>query len=234
MHGRDDPRLHLLGIEQLPRCRVRRNERPRIACAAIAPRQTRISGRTIEISASSHGRQAPIWAIEGFRWSRRFPRMPSHRTVLDRVGQVHLVGVHSGLRQGSVEQRSRWPHERTSLPVLPIAGLLTDQHQCGWDGPLPEDGLRPEVVEVAAGAGAGRALHGGAREPCGQEGRVGGVLGGHAEGVTRVLRGYAPWPVHTRRSAPSPATTQRESSTPHWATTSSRIWSSCSSECIGS
>jgi len=47
---------------------------PSKACAAVAPRQTITFGRSLAISASSHGRHAAISAALGFLWMRRFPR----------------------------------------------------------------------------------------------------------------------------------------------------------------
>ena len=50
----------------LPRSRVTRNDGPKTACAAVAPRQTSNLGLTRRSSASSHGRQAAISREFGF------------------------------------------------------------------------------------------------------------------------------------------------------------------------
>jgi len=57
-----------------PRSWVTRNDRPRSACAAVAPRHTSTVGRTWWSSASSHGRHASCSRRSGFRWIRRLPR----------------------------------------------------------------------------------------------------------------------------------------------------------------
>jgi hypothetical protein len=57
-----------------PRFWVTRNARPSSVCAAVAPRQTMISGLSKAISESSHGRHAAISAPFGFLWMRRLPR----------------------------------------------------------------------------------------------------------------------------------------------------------------
>ncbi len=57
-----------------PRCLVRRNCGPSRSCAAVAPRQTTMRGRTAAISASSQGRQAAISREFGFLCSRILPR----------------------------------------------------------------------------------------------------------------------------------------------------------------
>src|SRR5579884_2570349 len=56
-----------------PRCWVRRNSLPRIACAAGAPRQTTMGGWISASSASSQGRQALISLALGARFFRRAP-----------------------------------------------------------------------------------------------------------------------------------------------------------------
>src|SRR5207247_9518368 len=57
-----------------PRSCVTRNDRPRSACAAVAPRHTTTVGRTCSSSASSHGRHASCSRRPGLRWIRRLPR----------------------------------------------------------------------------------------------------------------------------------------------------------------
>ena len=63
----------LMAGRMSPRCSVIRKSRPRIAWAAVAPRQTRMSGRTISISRSSHGRHARISDAFGRSCRRRLP-----------------------------------------------------------------------------------------------------------------------------------------------------------------
>jgi hypothetical protein len=50
----------------VPRPSVIRNDGPRIACAAVAPRATTSWGRTMASSSSSQGRQARTSAAFGF------------------------------------------------------------------------------------------------------------------------------------------------------------------------
>src|SRR5713101_7661270 len=57
-----------------PRLLVTRKEGPKIACAAVAPRQISAFGLTTAISASSQGRQAAISVELGFWWIRFLPR----------------------------------------------------------------------------------------------------------------------------------------------------------------
>ena len=49
-----------------PRSRLTRKSGPSSACAAVAPRQTTIRGRTISISFTSQGRQAAMCRVLGF------------------------------------------------------------------------------------------------------------------------------------------------------------------------
>src|SRR5580704_1112466 len=78
--------------------------------------------------------------------------------VLDRVAQVDLRAVDAGLAQRPVQDPPGGPDERTSLLVLLIAGLLTDEHHRPGGRPaLPEHGRRRALVQVAARA-RGRAV----------------------------------------------------------------------------
>jgi hypothetical protein len=72
--------------------------------------------------------------------------------VLDGVGEVYLRAVEAGLVQGPVQDPPGRPDERTSLLVLLIAGLLTDEHHRRGRLPLPEHGRRRTLVQVAARA----------------------------------------------------------------------------------
>src|SRR5687767_152109 len=63
-----------LDATKRPRCVETLNAGPIRALAAVAPRQTRTAGRTMEISESSQGRHAAISLAFGFAWIRRLPR----------------------------------------------------------------------------------------------------------------------------------------------------------------
>ena len=61
--------------------------------------------------------------------------------VLDCIGHVRLGGIDPGLLECLVQQPARGTHERLSLAVLTIAGLLADQHQLGPRRTGAEHGL---------------------------------------------------------------------------------------------
>ena len=63
----------ILEEKERPLSRVTRMLGPRMAAAAVAPKQMTVFGCTICSSASSHGRQAAISLGDGFLWRRRFP-----------------------------------------------------------------------------------------------------------------------------------------------------------------
>jgi hypothetical protein len=51
--------------------------------------------------------------------------------VLDRVGEIDALPVDSGGCQCLVEQFARRSHEGLALAILPVARLLTDEHEFG-------------------------------------------------------------------------------------------------------
>src|SRR6185312_5913916 len=75
--------------------------------------------------------------------------------VLHGIGDVDLVAIDTGGHQRLVQEPSRRPDERVALPVLLIAGLLTDEHDARVTRPLAEHGLRRASIEVAAGTPGG-------------------------------------------------------------------------------
>ena len=86
--------------------------------------------------------------------------------VLDRVGEVHSPAVYARLFQRLVQQATRWPDERVSLPVFLIAGLLAYQHQLRRSGTFSEDRLgrvHPEITPPAASGGFPEPGEGGPR-----------------------------------------------------------------------
>jgi hypothetical protein len=66
--------------------------------------------------------------------------------VLDGVGQVDVRAVDAGLPQRPVQDPPGRADERTSLLVLLIAGLLTDEHHRRVRPALPEHGRRRALV----------------------------------------------------------------------------------------
>src|SRR6185436_763950 len=67
--------------------------------------------------------------------------------VLDDVRDVGARAVDACLLETLVEQPPRRPDEGMSFPVLPVAGLLPDEHQLRLRRALAEDGLRPGSPE---------------------------------------------------------------------------------------
>ena len=72
--------------------------------------------------------------------------------VLDHVGAVGVRGLDARVGKGSLEHSSGRADERPALPVLLVAGLLSEQHQPGPLRPLAHDGLGRVAVELAATA----------------------------------------------------------------------------------
>ena len=139
-----------------PRCCVTRNCRPRSACAAVAPRQTRTRGLTTASSASSHGRAGgdlrPVRLLVDASLALALPL-----EVLDDVRHVCEGAVDAGFLHRLVEEAARGPDERLAGPVLLVAGLLADEHDVGLRRAFAEDRLRPGFPE-RAGLAAGRCL----------------------------------------------------------------------------
>ncbi len=91
----------------------------------------------------------------------------SSQEVLDGVGDVDLGARDAHLGESLVEHPPGRPDERLSRQVLLITRLLADEERRGAPRTLPQDGLRPGLVQLAAPA----------------------LLGGHPEGGERRLRG---------------------------------------------
>ncbi len=66
------------------------------------------------------------------------------------------VSCDAGGLEGPRQDIARRPHERQALPILLIAGLLADQHECGGRGALAEHCLRCVSIERASAAGRRR------------------------------------------------------------------------------
>ena len=66
--------------------------------------------------------------------------------MLDGVGEIDFRTLDSCLVEGAVKQRTRRPNERTSSQVLPIAGLLSDQHNRRRSRAFSEDRLRGSAI----------------------------------------------------------------------------------------
>jgi hypothetical protein len=77
--------------------------------------------------------------------------------MLHRVRDVHVRGVDPGFGQARRQDPAGRTHERVTLAVLLIAGLLADQTERGGSRPLPEHRLGGVVKERTPGA-AGRRL----------------------------------------------------------------------------
>src|SRR2546425_3562646 len=76
--------------------------------------------------------------------------------VLHGVRDIDMPAVDARLLERLVEHTSRGADERFSLPVLSIAGLLSDEHDLGVLGAIAEDGLRAGLVKVTGAATGGR------------------------------------------------------------------------------
>ena len=62
--------------------------------------------------------------------------------MLDGVGDVHLVPIKSGLRQGPIEQQAGRSDERSALPILLVSGLLPYERNGRPNRPLPQHSTR--------------------------------------------------------------------------------------------
>jgi hypothetical protein len=72
--------------------------------------------------------------------------------VFHHIGDIDVGSGHPGPLQRSVEHPTGWADERLTRDVLPIAGLLADQHRRRTGGPRAEDRLRRVSVELTCRA----------------------------------------------------------------------------------
>jgi hypothetical protein len=77
--------------------------------------------------------------------------------MLDGVRDVRGLAVNACLHQRIVEQVARGPDERPAGSVLVVAGLFAYEHDLCVASALAEDGLRPDLPQVATAA-TGRGL----------------------------------------------------------------------------
>jgi hypothetical protein len=76
--------------------------------------------------------------------------------VLDRVGDVDLRAVDSGLLQRLIEEPAGGPDEGPACAILGVARLLTDEDHVRAGGALAENRLSADLPQVAAATGGGR------------------------------------------------------------------------------
>src|SRR5688572_32919314 len=97
--------------------------------------------------------------------------------VFDGVGDVDFAAVDADFFQDLVEHRAAGADERLARAIFLIARLLADEHDARVGGTFAEDGLRGELVQVAALAALRRFAQGGKRE-FGREERFRGRVDG--------------------------------------------------------
>src|SRR5262249_27275415 len=126
-----------------PRSRVTRNDAPRSAWAAVAPRHTTTRGFTSAISRSSQGLHAAISRPLGFLWMRHLPRCSQLKCFTTFV-------TYASAR--SIQELARGPDERPAGEVLVVSRLLTDEHEGRERFSLAEDRLGRALPEVTGPA----------------------------------------------------------------------------------
>src|SRR2546423_15721930 len=99
-----------------PRWRVTRKSGPSSACAAVAPRHTRICGLISSISLSSHGKQAATSRAFGFLWIRRF-RLAVHLKCLTTFVTYVSAGAVSPSPQSGIFTPPPPPPHRAPPPT---------------------------------------------------------------------------------------------------------------------
>ncbi len=70
--------------------------------------------------------------------------------VFHDVAEVHLRSRDSRVRERPVQQAAGRSHERVSLDIFAVAGLLADKHDSGMPRPFTKNGLRRLFIQVAA------------------------------------------------------------------------------------
>ena len=117
--------------------------------AAVAPRQTRMAGRRIATSASSHGRHAFVSEIEGFLCRRNFPR-GSNLKCLTRVRDVHIRAIDARFDERFIQQFPAGTDKGMALQILLIARLFANEQNAGGSRTFPEHRLRRMPVKIAS------------------------------------------------------------------------------------
>src|SRR5438270_12895532 len=72
--------------------------------------------------------------------------------MLDRIGDVDVIASDPGALEPLVEDLAGRAHERVTLEVLAVAGLLSDQHQMCAPRALAHHGLGRPFPQVAGAA----------------------------------------------------------------------------------
>ncbi len=106
---------------------------------------------TISSSRKSHGPQASISPLSGVWWMRRLPERVNRKCLTTFVRYTPSRGD-PGIHEGAIQERAGRTHERTSLEILAITGLLPHEHQRSGPRTLAEDPLGRIPVEVASPA----------------------------------------------------------------------------------
>ena len=132
----------------LPRSFMIATDFPITDCAAVAPRQTRISGSTTSISTSSHGLHA---TMANRRLLMQAPlATPDPLKVLHRIGHVNFIAGNSRVFQRPVKHAAGWPYEGFTFLIFYVARLLTHQHHTCMAGPIAKNGLSSIEVEITS------------------------------------------------------------------------------------
>ena len=122
--------------------------RPSSACAATAPRQTRMRGldeRDLRLEPrSARGDLGRVRLRVNAALAARLPLEMFHH-----VGEVHQLPLDSRLLERPVEQTAGRADEWMACDVFLVARLLADHHDLGMPGALTENRLRGARVEVA-------------------------------------------------------------------------------------
>src|SRR5262245_60254970 len=135
----------MLGADSLsitrPRSAPTRASRPRIARAAVAPRQTTSAGASAFSSPSSQRLQASKLALRGCLVD---PSLATGRPleVLDCIGHVDRAPVQARRDERPIEETSGRADERPSDAVFDVAGLLPNQHDAAVRIAFAKYGLR--------------------------------------------------------------------------------------------
>lgn len=88
--------------------------------------------------------------------SSRTARVARPFEVLDGIRHVDVVAVDTGCVQRAVEQLARRADERMAGFVFRVTGLFADEHHSSARRTFAENGLRPELEEIAAATTVGR------------------------------------------------------------------------------
>src|ERR1700688_2645979 len=70
--------------------------------------------------------------------------------MFHRVSHIDQGAINPGFHQGAVQQFAGGPHERMTLPVFLVPGLLADKNYFSRGWPFAKDSLTRPRVQVAS------------------------------------------------------------------------------------